>query len=192
VLAIVNDAFGAVSGSLTVAPRGAQAEVGRGGELAALAEQRNAGDARLISGPNLVPNVWNEVLCRWLRLVLLAAIGLVRLRWPKVPGALRRNVTFLPSFKRLRRLSRGGGPPRPESRGKRRHESASLSGWCRSGPHGDNRVRTTTLSRPSGQIQLNESHPDVTASGCVTGPPRLDLRLERSPRWMNSRGLARG
>jgi hypothetical protein len=43
--------------SLTVAPRGAQAEVGRGGETATLAEQRNAREARLITGPNLVPNV---------------------------------------------------------------------------------------------------------------------------------------
>lgn len=48
-LATANDAFGTVSRSLarslTVAPRGAWHEIGRGGETAALAEQRNAGEA---------------------------------------------------------------------------------------------------------------------------------------------------
>ena len=77
VLATVNDAFGAASRSLarslTVAPHGAWDEVGRDGETAPLAEQRNAGDARLISGPNLVPSVWNEVFCWWLRMGLLGA-----------------------------------------------------------------------------------------------------------------------
>jgi hypothetical protein len=77
VLAIVNDPFGAASPSLarslTVAARDAWHEVGRGGEAALLAEQRNVGEARLIPGPNLVPNVWNEVFCSWLRTTLPAA-----------------------------------------------------------------------------------------------------------------------
>jgi hypothetical protein len=64
----VNDAFGtaarSLARSLTVAPRGAWREVGRSGETVPLAEQRNAGEARLISGPNLVQNVWNVVALR--------------------------------------------------------------------------------------------------------------------------------
>jgi hypothetical protein len=65
-------------------------------------------------------------------MVLLGAAGLIRLRWPKVPRALRRERD-VPIELRLRSLSRGGALSRPESCGTRRHASASLSGWCRSG-----------------------------------------------------------
>jgi hypothetical protein len=67
-LATVNDAFGAASRPLTRSLTSAAMLCVRlvGAEKRPLlAEQRNAGETRLISGPNLVPNVRNEV-CSWL------------------------------------------------------------------------------------------------------------------------------
>ena len=46
-------------------------------------------------------------------MVLLGAAGLIRLRWPKVPRALRRELD-VPIELRLRSLSRGGALSRPE------------------------------------------------------------------------------
>jgi hypothetical protein len=77
VLATINDAFGAALRSLarplTVAPRGAWQELAGPAKRPILSEQRNAGEARLNLWTQLGPNLWNEVFCWWLRMVLLGA-----------------------------------------------------------------------------------------------------------------------
>jgi hypothetical protein len=67
-----------------------------------------------------------------LRDYLAPQTGVVPLSCPKVPRALRRKRDA-PTELRLRSLSRGGGH-QGLTAAKRRPESASLSGWCRSGP----------------------------------------------------------
>jgi len=102
VLATVNDAFGAASRSLvrslTAACARCLAWVGRGGETALLAEQRNGCETRLITGSNLVPTVERSPLLVALPGRLGAAnrsraTPLVR----KVPRALRRVGDVPPS-----------------------------------------------------------------------------------------------
>jgi hypothetical protein len=91
VLATVNDTFGAASRSLarslTAAPRGAQAEVGRGGESAPFSRtKKRTAKPDLSLAPTLSPtrgtksfaggSAWDYLMPR---------TGLLRDRWSKVP-----------------------------------------------------------------------------------------------------------
>jgi len=170
VLALVNDAFGATSRSLarslTAAARDAQGWSWPGRRNCPFfdrTEKRGWSQtySRTQPGPQcversllLVAPAWDYVAPR---------IGLVRLRWPKVPHTLLRERDVLTEV-RLRSLSRGGGPSRPESHEATARES-QLERMVPVRPHGGNRVRThVILTTPVARFLLP---PDAAGHGRI-------------------------